>query len=328
MAELKVGRVVGWRRLSPILALFRLTAQDGSRFPDYVPGQYIALRRENCKLTKKIAGPGNQPRYVPDLDASGKPKLGFVTHSYSIASAPFESRENGHLEFYIVLELDEHKTSGRLTDTLFESDPPTDDKLSYVNRITGAFTLDKRAKSPTSVLLVGTGTGLAPFISMIKQLYYDAGQRPANDVKYTVLHTNRTYEELAYHQELMEIEAAQRFDFKYIASVSRPAKRDFDDPRMGRGRANNLLRHIFGMPLREEEELQAVLARGEDGARARAALEKTVAPALPGHISLSELQERLDPPRTVILTCGNPSGMADTGYIARTRGIRFEKEDW
>ena len=328
MAELKVGRIVGWQKLSPILAIFRLTPEGGSRFPDYVPGQYIALRRENCNLTKKVAGPDGGPSYPPDLDQAGKPKLGPITHSYSIASAPFESREHGHLEFYIVLELDGKGTPGRLTGNLFEIDPPADEKLFYVNRITGTFTLGKRANGLTSVLLVGTGTGLAPFISMIKELHFRACQGSTDGVQYTLLHTNRTYQELAYHEELMAIEAAQRFDFTYVASVSRPTARDFDDPRMGRGRANNVLRHMFEMPLKEEDELQAVLAKGGDASRAKAALEKTVKPALPKHISRDDLRKRLDPPRTVILTCGNPPGMEDTNYVADTHHIRFEKEDW
>jgi ferredoxin-NADP reductase len=329
MAEVKVGRIVGWQKLSPILSIFRLTSEPGSRFPDYLPGQYIALRRENCKLTKKVAGSEGRPRYVGHLDEStGSVKLGPITHSYSIASAPFESRENGHLEFYVVLELDGQGTPGRLTGSLFEGDPPADDKLVYVNRITGTFTLDKRANGLTSVLLVGTGTGLAPFISMIKQLHFNACHGSTSGVQYTLLHTNRTYQELAYHEELIAIEAAQRFDFAYVASVSRPTPRDFDDPRMGRGRANNLLRHMFEMPLKEEEEVQALLAKGGDASRAKAALEKTVKPALPGHISLPDLRKRLDPQRTVILTCGNPPGMEDTKYVADTYHIHFEKEDW
>lgn len=328
MAELRMGKIVGWQKLSPILAIFRLTAEPGSRFPDYVPGQYIALRRENCKLTKKVAGSDGRPRYAPDLDESALPKLGPITHSYSIASAPFETREKGHLEFYIVLELDEQKTPGRLTGSLFEIDPPADDRLFYVNRITGTFTLDKRTNGLTNVLLVGTGTGLAPFVSMIKQRDFEASQGSTDGIRYTLLHTNRTCQELAYHEELIAIEAAQRFDFTYVASVSRPTARDFDDPRMGRGRANNLLRHMFEMPLKEEDELQAVLARGEDASRAKAALDKTVRPALPKHISLAALRKRLDPRHTVILTCGNPPGMEDTKYVADTHHIHFEKEDW
>ncbi len=329
MADWKVGTVVRTQKLSSILGTFCLMPESGSRFPDYQPGQYIALRRSHCRLTKKVVGADRRPRYVPDLDRSGDPKLGPVTHSYSIASAPFESQEKGYLEFYVVLESDEHGTPGRLSPTLLDLDPSAEDKVSYVNRITGNFTLAKTADGHASVLLIGTGTGLAPFVSMIKQLHFEACRgRSANGIQYSLLHTNRTYEEMAYHQELLAIEDAGRFDFVYVPSVSRPTARDFDDPCLGRGRANNVLRHMFDMPLKEEQELQAKLASGEDASRATAALESTTVPALPRHLSKNELQKRFDPARTVILTCGNPSLMADIKYVADTNQIRFEKEDW
>jgi ferredoxin-NADP reductase len=328
MAELKVGTVIDQRKLSPMLEIFRMVSQSGSRFPDYVAGQYIALRRDRCRLTKRVVEPEGLERYLPDLDESGQPKLGPVTHSYSIASAPFESQEHGYLEFYVVLERDEYGTLGRLSSSFFEMSSPADDTVTYVNRITGNFTLDKRASGFGSVLLVGTGTGVAPFVSMIKQLHHESYLGGVGAVQYTLLHTNRTYEELAYHQELLEIEAAQRFDFVYVASVSRPTERDITDPRMGQGRANNLLRHIFGMPVKEEEEVEAVLASGEDPARAKAALARVVAPALPSHISRSELMKRFGSSRTVLLTCGNPSSMGDIKYVADAHRIPFEKEDW
>jgi len=328
MAELKVGTVIHWQNLSPILATFRLMPESGSRFPDYKPGQYIALRREDCRLTKRVVGSDGRPHYVTDRDEAGHPKYGPVTHSYSIVSAPSETREAGCLEFYIVLETDEFGERGRLSASLLKVNPPTDDKVNYVNRIVGDFTLDKRANGFGSVLWVGTGTGLAPFMSMIRQLHLDASQRITDGVQYTLLHTNRTYKELAYHEELIAIEAAQRFDFVYLASISRPTARDFEDPRMGRGRANNLLRHILDMPLKEEQELTEALANGEDASGARAALEKVTAPVLPKHLSQSELLKRLDPARTVVLTCGNPSLMGDIKYIADGHRIHFEKEDW
>lgn len=307
MAELKVGTAIDQRKLSPVLMIFRLMPQSGNPFPRYVPGQYIALRRDRCRLTRRVAGSEGRERYVPDLDESGQPKLGPVTHSYSIASAPFESEEYGYLEFYVVLEKDEYGTRGRLSDSFFEMSPPADDKVTYVNRITGNFTLDKRANGFGRVLLVGTGTGVAPFVSMIKQLHHEASRGNVTPVQYTLLHTNRTFEELAYHQELLDVEASQRFDFVYVASVSRPAERDVKDPRLGQGRANNLLRHIFGMPMKEERD---------------------VAPVLPSHVSRGELLKRLDPSHLVLLTCGNPSSMADIKYVADAHHIRFEKEDW
>ncbi|PYV41376.1 MAG: hypothetical protein DMG06_17315, partial [Acidobacteria bacterium] len=107
MAERKIGTVVYWQNLSPILAIFRLAPEGGSSFPDYRAGQYIALRREQCKLTKKVIAPDGQIDYVPDLDENGVQKRGPVTHSYSISSAPFETQQTGQLEFYIILEIDE-----------------------------------------------------------------------------------------------------------------------------------------------------------------------------------------------------------------------------
>jgi ferredoxin-NADP reductase len=245
---------------------------------------------------------------VPDLDGSGQPKIGPVTHSYSIASAPFESQEHGCLEFYVVLEKDERGTLGRLSSSFFDM-TDGDDKITYVNRITGNFTLPKTAEGFKSVLLVGTGTGLAPFVSMIKQIDYEARQGRVDSVQYTLLHTNRTFEELAYHQDLLDIEAARRFDFVYVPSVSRPAERDLKDPGMGQGRANNLLRHMFGMPVKE------------GGGR-------LVAPKLPGTISQASLMKRFDPPTTVLLTCGNPESMEDIKHVADMHRIKFEKEDW
>jgi ferredoxin-NADP reductase len=311
VAELKVGTVVDWRPLSSILATFRLMPEAGSRFPDYEPGQYIALRRENCRLTKKIAGPDGHPRYVTDLDAAGVPKRGTVTHSYSIASAPFQTQEKGYLEFYVVLETDEEAQPGRLTDSLFRISDPSDSRLTYMDRIVGDFTLSKRAGGFSSVCFIGTGTGLAPFVSMVEQLHYEASKGGSQGrVQYTLIHANRTYEELAYHQELLAIEAFHLLDFVYVASVSRPTTRDLEDPFIGRGRANNLLRHTLGMPVKEQQDL------------------KVTAPALPRNISASALRQRLAAERSVILTCGNPSVMADVKYIADSHHIHFEKEDW
>jgi ferredoxin-NADP reductase len=327
MADWKVGTAVDRRRLSPILEIFRLKPEPGSRFPDYVPGQYIALRRERCRLTRRAIGADGHERYVLDLDESGQPKIGPVTHSYSIASAPWETIEHGWLEFYVVLERDEDGTVGRLSGSFFDMGAG-DDSVSYVNRITGNFTLQHRTNSFGSVLMVGTGTGVAPFVSMVKQLHHDAVQGRLPSVQYTLLHTNRTYEELAYHQELLDIEACSAFDFLYVPSVSRPTARDGADPRLGRGRANNLLRHMFGMPLREEDDLHAVHAAGGDDSRTRAALARTVTPALPSQISRDELLRRCEPSRTVVLTCGNPASMDDIKHVADTHRMGFEKEDW
>ncbi len=327
MAERKIGRVIYWNNLSEILALFRLMPQDGNKFPEYRPGQYIALRRDDCKLTKKVTVNGTS-RIVPDVDENGKQKIGPVTHSYSISSAPIETQKNSHLEFYVVLEKDHEGFPGRLTESFWHIDLETDNQITYVDRITGDFTLEKRVGDAENVIVVGTGTGLAPFASMIKQLHHEALEDKQDDRRYTLVHANRTYEELAYHQELLEIEASHSFDFLYLPSVSRPTDRDRQDPYLGIGRANNILRHIFAMPLREEAVLQNVKQAGGDVAAAQELLNRAVRPELPRQFLRDELHRRFTSGTAVILTCGNPDVMVDIQEIANSNQIRFEKEDW
>jgi ferredoxin-NADP reductase len=307
MADVKSGRIEEWHRLSPSLSLFRLVALDSSPFPPYQAGQYIALRRDDCLLTRKVKE-GNEVSYVADVDAEGRQKRGPVTHSYSISSAPFETAQENHLEFYVVLERGREGVLGRFTESLFRGvEDHTNERLAFVERIVGDFTLARRAAGFEHVLMVGTGTGLAPFVSMIKQLQFEAQQGAAPPARYTLLHANRTREELAYHRELLEIEKAKSFDFVYVPSVSRPTARDLADPEIGSGRANNLLRHVLDLPAKEP------------GASAL---------ALPRDRPLAMLRERIDPSRTVVLTCGNPNVMEDIAWIASQAGMRFEKEDW
>jgi ferredoxin-NADP reductase len=326
MVERRQGTISDWRQLGPLLALFRLEPEKGKVFPSYKAGQYIALRRDDCRLTRRSVDAKGQVRYVPDLDEQGRQKRGPVTHSYSISSAPFETERDGYLEFYLVLETGDREVLGRLTEALFALDPRDGATLDYVERITGDFTLDKRAAGFESVLLVGTGTGLAPFASMAKQLDHEAAEGRPPGFRLTLLHANRTVKELAYHEELLALAAARRFDFTYVASVSRPSG---TDDALAAGRANNVLRHVFDLPLKEDEDLAEAMARGEKLARYEEAHAKAVRPRLSASGPTREvLRARLDPAHTVVLTCGNPSSMSDIKRIAELVGMRFEKEDW
>ncbi|MGA2622501.1 MAG: hypothetical protein ABSF91_01485 [Bacteroidota bacterium] len=328
MADRKTGKVIHARALSASLEIFRLLPEDRSTFPGYKAGQHIALSRDRCKLTKKILGDDGRVKYVYEVDGSGVPKRGPVTRSYSISSAPFETREKGYLEFYVALEMIEAGIPGRLSESLFKIEPEEDGRIHYVNKIVGEFTLEKRVRDERHVLMVGTGSGLAPFASMIKQLHFEAAQGKSHPTQYTLFHANRTREELGYHEELLLIEKSRKLDFVYVPSVSRPGPRDFDDPSMGRGRANNILRSIFDMPVKEQEDVQKAIAGGGDRVRAGRGLEKTTIPVLPRRLSREELSERIQPHKSVILTCGNAKMMEDIEYIAGVQHIRFEKEDW
>lgn len=329
MAGRKIGTVSYKKDLSSILTIFRLMPENGSTFPTSKAGQYIALRRDDCKLTKKTGvGHDGTPVYGPTLTEEGEQKIGPVTHSYSIASAPWEQEEYGYLEFYVVLEVIKKGEFGRLSSVFFDLDPNTNNEITYFDRITGSFTLDQRTTSCENVLMVGTGTGLAPFIAMAKQLHHEAVNGRGDGRKYTILHTNRTYEELAYHQDLIDMEHSGKFDFVYVPTVSRPTQRDLDDDGMGIGRANNVLRHMYELPMKEEEMLAEAKEGKGDLARAEAGMKRTPKPELPKHVLRAALRDRLDPGKTVILTCGNPWSMADIEDTAKRNGVKFEMEEW
>jgi NAD(P)H-flavin reductase len=159
---------------------------------------------------------------------------------------------------------------------------------------------------------------------MVKQLHHDAGAR--DGIRYTLFHASRETGELAFADELRAIEVEARIDFLYVPSVSRPAADQAAE--LGRGRANNLLRHVLGMPLKEDEDLEAAEGSGADVAAARLARERTVRPELPGHVDREHLRRRLTSTDTVVLSCGNPASMEDVHRVATVHEMRFEKEDW
>jgi ferredoxin-NADP reductase len=325
MPEIRTGTVASWTQLSPVLASFRLAPQKRRRFPSYEAGQYMALRREDCRLTRRVPGPDGRTRFVPDLDELGRQKRGPVTHAYSIASAPYQTEREKYVEFLVILEM--ASTLGRFTESLFDMDPREGGTMLYVERIVGDFTLARRAEGAAHILMVATGTGLAPLIAMVRQLDHDASSRRSVPQRVTLLFANRTRPELAFHEELAAIASAGHFDFVYLPTVSRPGDEQGREA-IGRGRANNLLRLALGLPMAEEEALEEVRKNGGDPEALEAAVARAVPPQLPPGIDGAALRARLDPGATVVLTCGNPAAMEDIRRVSEGQGMRVEREEW
>ncbi len=190
------------------LALFHV-ALDGQTIPEFEPGQYTTLG-----LIQK--------------DEQGKPVIGkrgpkLLRRAYSIASAP---RDNQHLTFYIVRVED-----GSLTPKLWDLEDG--DPIFMDNRIKGTFTL-QGVPADKNLVFVGTGTGLAPFISMIQQYRQDHRWQKA-----VLLDGCRVARDLGYLQPMTELAMADP-NLAYLPTVTRePDDSTWDGLR---GRVTALLR--------------------------------------------------------------------------------------
>lgn len=164
--------------------------------PTFSPGQFAVLGL-----------PAGHPRCL-QADPDGPPMRDpqkLIRRAYSISSG---SRQREFLEFYITLI-----SGGALTPRLFELKPG--DRLWLGPRISGLFTLD-RIPADQDLLMIGTGTGIAPYMSMLRTCL--AGEQSR---RYCVVHGARHSWDLGYRSELT---AMMDFcpHFAYLPALSRP----------------------------------------------------------------------------------------------------------
>jgi ferredoxin--NADP+ reductase len=162
--------------------------------PNFQPGQYVALG---------LLGSAARPADYPPLQESASPDK-IIKRAYSIGSSPLQK---DCVEFYIAV-LPEGELSSRLV-MLNEGD-----RMYMAPKITGTFTVTEMPKG-SNLILVCTGTGLAPYISMLRT---PATWDLANNI--TVIHGVRYVRDLGYRTELLELQS-KRSNFKYYPIVSR-----------------------------------------------------------------------------------------------------------
>ncbi|HEX5419903.1 MAG TPA: hypothetical protein VFY39_07875 [Gammaproteobacteria bacterium] len=160
--------------------------------PAFLCGQYVAL----------------------GLNNEAKPALGSVRRSMSIASAP---EQKSRLEFYI--RFVRHPASDNpFTHLLW---PIKEGGRIYVTRKpAGKFTLGEtfREDDSRAVLCVSAGTGLAPFLSMLRSLRM---KDPSADMRRFILIHGASYPaDLCYADELLGY--AEQNGLHYFRSISRP----------------------------------------------------------------------------------------------------------
>ena len=202
--------LVGRIDITPQLAIFQVKP-DGD-VPEFTPGQYsvLGLRQDAPRVPE--AGPEGDDDEEPPAPA-GK----MIKRAYSISSG---SLQRDFMEFYVTLV-----TNGALTPRLFAL--TQGDRLFLGPRAKGMFTLNAVPES-AAILMVATGTGLAPYISMLRTHVLEAKGR-----KIAVLQGASYSWDLGYRGELEALSRA-RDNFAYIPVVSRPEKDTAWNGRTGR----------------------------------------------------------------------------------------------
>jgi ferredoxin--NADP+ reductase len=105
--------------------------------------------------------------------------------------------------------------SGALTPRLFALQQG--DRVFLGRRVVGMFTLDDVPEGK-DIVLVGTGTGLAPYVSMLRSRYaFDAGHRTV------VVHGARVTYDLGYRSEMLGL-AARYENFHYLSIIDHPER--------------------------------------------------------------------------------------------------------
>jgi len=187
------ARVIGREEINPQLVILRV--QPEAALFDFKPGQFGVLGL--------LGREPRVPEALPEEPVAEPDKL--IRRAYSIASTNLERR---YVEFYLTLI-----TSGQLTPRLFALRHGS--QLFLGPKASGVFTLDRVAPDK-SVILIATGTGLAPYLSMMRTMLLKETER-----RFVVLHGARYGWDLGYRGELESL-ARLRPNFTYIPSITRP----------------------------------------------------------------------------------------------------------
>jgi ferredoxin--NADP+ reductase len=156
-----------------------------------------------------------------------------IERPYSIASSPRQDE----LEFFLELV-----RGGHLSQQLYEI--PVGGQVQVRRLAKGLFVFDQASGRPNH-FMIATVTGVAPFLSMVRELAARHGEGQAVPHRVALLHGASLSRELGYCEELSSL--AQRCPwFTYIPTVSRIA----EDPAWSaeRGRAEDVARkHLDGL---------------------------------------------------------------------------------
>ena len=200
MSKESLNAIVTQRiEISPELIVLR-AGPDGWELPAFEAGQFAVLGLPGKSERITWSDPEEEP---PD---PGR----LIRRAYSIASS---SVAKEYLEFYIMLV-----RSGELTPRLFSLE--RGDRVWLGKKISGMFTLAD-VPEDKNIVLISTGTGLAPYISMLRTHLLCGSQQ-----HFAVLHGARHSWDLGYRAELATMHKLCD-NFTYVPLISRRMKNRF-----------------------------------------------------------------------------------------------------
>lgn len=211
-------KILWLHRWTPELFSFRLTRHAGFRF---VPGQFARLGV-----------------VAPDPDNPHNPSgQKIVWRAYSVVSATYDE----HLEFYSVVV-----PGGEFTSQLTRLQ--VGDAV-YVERASYGFMTRERFEPGADLWLLATGTGLAPYLSLLWE--FSTWQDYENIV---LVHSVRRADELAYADTIAgfarhDLFAAQAHKLAYVPVVTREPAPGALTQRIPALLASGALEQRVGLPL-------------------------------------------------------------------------------
>lgn len=195
MSDQYNATVVSKSYLTDSLFFLKVNPDDGIK--TFIPGQYIALGLTGDAPRCATLPPEETPIQDTTL----------IRRSYSIGSSPADYE--GY-EFYIAL-----LPQGALTARLAALNPG--DRLFIGRKPVGAFCLTELPVGQP-VIFVSTGTGIAPFVSMLRE-----GTILSTAPQIAVLHGVRFASDFGYGEELARLAQAQpHFSYRQIVSRESP----------------------------------------------------------------------------------------------------------
>ena len=180
-------------QITPDLMILRIQSLAGE-IPAFKPGQFCVLGLPESASRIVYA---DKEEGIPDPNK-------WVRRAYSIASS---SVERDYLEFYVSMV-----RSGALTPRLFNLN--VGDRLYLGSKMTGMFTFDQVPKDK-HIVMVATGTGVAPYMSMIRTFLKEEASR-----RFAIIQGARHSWDLGYYSELNQL-ATDHKNFLYMPVVSR-----------------------------------------------------------------------------------------------------------